>query len=84
MEKAEKTICPVDIGWEAQACVSFELHQMCEVCIWILKHKAHEARVFEALPCRRDVQQYEVRVSSQRHETCVSTLERGTQEVRVS
>jgi len=35
MKEAEKIICPEDIGREAQARVSSELHQMCEVCIWV-------------------------------------------------
>jgi len=57
---------------------------MREVRVWIPKRRAHEARVSEALPHRRDVQQCKVRVSSQRYETRVSTPEHGTREVRVS
>ena len=84
MEEARKIICPTDIGCEAQAHVSSELHQTREVRVWISKHKAHEARVSEALPRRRDIQQHEVHVSSQRHETRVSTSECRTHEVWVS
>ena len=61
-----------------------ELHQTREVCVWISKHKAKEAYISEALPYRRDVQQCEVRVSSQKHETRVSKTEHGTKKVRVS
>ena len=84
MEEAEKTICPVDTGREAQASVSFELHQTREVCVWIPKCRAHEARISKALSHRRDIQQREVRVSFQRHKTCAFMPERGTHEVRVS
>ena len=56
MEESGKTICLIDTGREAQARVPSELHQTREVCIWIPKRRAEEARVFEILPHRRDVQ----------------------------
>ena len=64
--------------------VFFEPHQAGEVCVGIPKHRVQEARVFEASPPRRSVQQREVRVSSQRHETRVSKTERGTHKVHIS
>ena len=57
---------------------------MREVCVWRPKREAQEACISEASPLKCDVQQREVRVSSQRHETYVSKIERGTQRVYVS
>ena len=82
MQKVRK--CPADIEREAQACISSEPHQTREVCVWIPKRRAQEARISEALPHRCDVQQREVHVPSQRHETRISTTERGTHKVCVS
>ena len=83
MEEARKIICPVNIKREAPACVSSQQHQMCEVRVLIPKCRAYEARISEALPHRRDVQQHEVRISSQRHEIRISTSEWGTHEVHI-
>ena len=57
---------------------------MREVCVWIPKLRAHEALISEALPHRRDVQQREVRVSSQRYESRVSMSKREAHEVHIS
>ena len=84
MEEAGKTICSTYTGREAQARVPSELRQTHEVCVWIPKRRAEEVRVSETLPHRCDIQQREVRVSSHRHETRVSTTECGTHEVCVS
>ena len=67
MEESRKIICLADTGCEAQPLVSSKLHQMHEVRAWIPKLRAHEACVSEALPHRRNVQQCEICVSSQRH-----------------
>ena len=84
MKEAGKSICPADTRDEVQPCVSSEQYQTREVWVWIPKRRAYEARIFEALPRRCNVQQHDVCVSSQRYETRVSTLERGTHEVHVS
>ena len=84
MEEARKAICPIYTGREVQPSVSSERHQTREVCVWIPKDRAHEAHVSKALSCRRDVQQCEVCVFSQRYETCVSMSKREAHEVRVS
>ena len=77
------TICLTDTEHKAHACIPSEMHKTCEVCIWRPKREAQEACIFEALPLKHNVQQREVCVSSQKHETCVSTTERGTQRVRI-
>jgi len=84
MKKAGKSICLTDTRHEVQARIPSGLCQTREVCVWIPKYKAGEARISETLPHIRDDQQCEVRVSSQRHETHVSTTERETHEVCVS
>ena len=52
--------------------------------MWRPNREAQKACISEASPLKRDVQQREVRASSQRHETRVSTTKHGTQKVRVS
>jgi len=84
MKEAEKTICLVDTGRESQARIPSELYQTREVCVWILKHRAKEVSISKTLSHRRNVQQREVRVSSQRYETRVSTSEHEAYEVRIS
>jgi len=79
-----KIIYPTDTGREAHACVSSKPHQTRKVCIWIPKRRAQEARISEASPLRRNVQQREVFTSSQRHETRVSTTECMTHKVCIS
>ena len=81
MKEAGKAICPVETGCEVQPRVSSEQHQTREVCVWIPKRRAHEARVFEALPRRRNVQQREVRLTSQRYETRVFMSKREAHKV---
>ena len=44
MEEAEKAIYPADTGHEVQPRISSEQYQMREVCVWIPKRRAHEAR----------------------------------------
>jgi len=83
MQEAGKIIYPADTGREAHACVSSKLYQTREVCVWIPKRKAKEARISEALAPRRNAQESEVRVSSNRYETRVSTTECGTHKVCV-
>ena len=53
----------------------------CEVCVWRPKCEAQESCVSGASPLKRDVQQREVRVSSQKHETRVSRAEHVTKKV---
>ena len=55
MKEVRKAICPANTGREAQARISSEQHQTREVRVWIPKRRAHEVRVSEALPHKRDV-----------------------------
>ena len=73
MQEARKIIYLADTGHEAHVCISSEPHQTREVCFWIPKCRAQEARVSEVSPPRRNIQQREVRVSSHRHEARVFT-----------
>jgi len=56
-KKLEKIIYPADTGREAHVCISSEPHQTREVCFWIPKCRAQEARVSEVSPPRRNIQQ---------------------------
>ena len=84
MQETGTTICRADTKCETHAYVFSELRQTCEVRVWRLKREAQEACFSEASLLKCDIQQREVRVSSQRYETRVFTIERGTQGVHIS
>ena len=84
MEEAVKAICSADIKCGSQDRVSSEKHQTREPHVFISKCRVHEVCVSRVLSQRRDVQQCEVIVFSQRHETFVSILKCGAHEVRIS
>ena len=88
MQEAGTTICPAicstDTERESQARVSSKPRQTREVRFWRPKREAQKACVSEVSLPTRDVQQREVRVPPQRHETCVSTTKSEIEKVRVS
>jgi len=84
MEEAEKAICSVEIECGAQAPISSKQHHTREPRVSISKCGVHEVCISRVLPQRRDVQQCEVRVFSQRHETRVSIPKCRAHEVCVS